>query len=160
MPVVIDGNNLLYAANGVGTRALRIGRSMLCDVVGSWAERRAERVHVVFDGRAPGAARAVQIGHSAIKVTYSGTGVSADAVLADILEKDSAARRLLVISSDRAVQKAAKRRRAQAMRSEDFWIMIERDLARPTPRRAEPEEKEAGSSPEATEQWLDEFGLD
>ncbi len=98
MPVVIDGNNLLHAARRVQTSSLLIGRSMLCDAIGRWAQRRKERVHIVFDGPAPPPDLAKQIGHPAIEVTYSGAGVSADQALIHLLESDSAARRLTVVS--------------------------------------------------------------
>ena len=159
MPVVIDGNNLLYAARTIEGPSPLIGRSMLCQTVGSWARRRNERVHIVFDGPSPPGALAKQIASPDIQVTYSGRGISADAVLCGILETDSAARRLVVVSSDRALMRAAKRRRARPIRSEEFWVRLRRDLARPARQRIEPEEKEAGLSPQATEQWLDEFGL-
>lgn len=160
MPVLIDGNNLLHAARDAPGGDLLIGRSMLCDALGRWTQRRDGDVHVVFDGPAPRADLAGQIGHPAIKVSYSGGGISADAVLEGLLEANSAARRLMVVSSDREVRRAARRRRAQPVRSEDFWALVKRDLARPVPRRIEPEEKEAGLSPEATQTWLEEFGLE
>ncbi len=159
MPVVIDGNNLLYAARAVEDPARLIGRSMLCDTLGSWAQRRRQQVHVVFDGPAPSAALASQIGHPDISVTYSGAGISADAVVANILETYSAARRMVVVSTDREIARAAKRRRAASVRSEDFWAAVKADLDRPVRQRVEPKEKEAGLSSEATQQWLDEFGL-
>lgn len=159
MPVIIDGNNLLHAAQKAEADGLLIGRSMLCDILGRWAQRRRERVHVVFDGPAPSDPLARQIGHPGIKITYSGAGVSADTVLAHLLETDSAARRLRVVSTDRDVVRAARRRRAEPVRSEDFWVEVRRDLARRPPERLEPEEKERGLGPGATDEWLDEFGL-
>jgi predicted RNA-binding protein with PIN domain len=159
VPVLIDGNNLLYAARSAEVPSLVVGRSMLCDAVGRWAQRRRQRVHFVFDGPAPNPGLASQIGNPGVKVTYSGAGVSADAIVTDLLETDSAARRLTVVTSDRAIARAAKRRGARPVRSEDFWRMLKRDLERPRRPRIEPKEKEAGLSPEATEQWLDEFGL-
>ncbi len=158
MPVVIDGNNLLYAARNTDSTELLIGRAMLCDTVGAWARRRGARVRIVFDGPAPNAALAKQIADPDIEVSYSGSA-SADAVLIGLIEKDSAARRLVVVSSDRVIQKAARRRLARPIKSEDFWRGIKRDLARPERRALEPAEKEAGLSPDATQQWLDEFGL-
>jgi predicted RNA-binding protein with PIN domain len=160
VPVVIDGNNLLHAAREAEALSRLIGRSMLCDTVGRWAERRHERVHIVFDGPAPSAALAKQIGNPAIEVSYSGAGRTADAVLTYLVETDSAARRLVVISSDKAIIRVAKGRRARPMRSEDFWKALKRDLAHPAVEGTEPEEKEAGLSPPATEAWLAEFGLD
>jgi predicted RNA-binding protein with PIN domain len=159
VPVLIDGNNLLYAARKRGDDTLLIGRSMLCDTLGRWASKTGTRVRVVFDGPMPTAARAAQIGNAAIEVSYSGP-VTADAVVVQIIETDSAARRLLVVSTDREIIRAAKRRRAQPMRSEDFWPRVQADLARPDPTPDEPQEKEVGLSPDETERWLREFGLD
>lgn len=159
MPVVIDGNNLLYAARAAGTSSLLIGRSMLCDTIGRWSKRTGERVHIVFDGPAPDAALATQIGNPAVEVSYSGPGRTADTVITYLIDADSAARRLLVVSTDRAIIRAAKRRRARATRSEDFWSNLTRDLARPVPVESEPKEKGDGLSPEATEEWLGLFGL-
>jgi hypothetical protein len=102
---------------------------------------------------------AEQIGSPGIRVSYSGGGISADAVIADVLGADSAARRLLVVSSDREIARAAKRRRARPIRSEEFWARVQRDLARPNSERVEPREKETGLSPSAADEWLEEFGL-
>lgn len=133
---------------------------MLCDALGRWAQRRRAQVQVVFDGPSPRPDLARQIGHSAIQVSYSGAGHTADAVIEDTLANHSAARRLMVVSSDRAVLRAAKRRRARAVRSDEFWDRVKRDLARPEPERMEPEEKETGLDSEATQTWLEEFGFD
>jgi predicted RNA-binding protein with PIN domain len=116
-------------------------------------------VHVVFDGPAPPPPLAQQIAHPAIRVSYSGAGVSADAVLNNIIESDSAPRRLVVVSSDREVASAARRRRARDVRSDEFWRAVRRDLARPEPSEIEPDEKRAGLDPGATDVWLSEFGF-
>lgn len=159
LPVVVDGNNLLHAAQAIGDPNLLVGRSMLCDALGAWARRRRERVHVVFDGPAPPRALAQQIAHPDIQVSYSGAGVSADAVLNKVIESDSAPRRLVVVSSDREVAAAARRRRARDMRSDVFWRSVQRELARPEPVAREPDQKRRGLDPDATEAWLSEFGF-
>jgi len=158
VPVLVDGNNLLHAARGAEQTGPLVGRSLLCDALAKWARRRRERVHVVFDGRAPRPDLAKQIGTSDIRVSYSGRR-SADAVLIETLETDSAARRILVVSSDHEIIRAARRRRAKAMRSGEFWTMVQRDLSRPKAKPAEPPEKRRGLTPPAAEQWLKEFGL-
>ncbi len=166
MPVVIDGNNLLFAAQDTGDPDHVMGRSGLCDALGEWARRGKKRVHVVFDGPAPSDALAEQIGHANIRVSFSGAGVTADEVIIGILESDSAARRLLVVSTDRAIRRAAVRRRAQDMRSDEFWGLVRRDLQRKPrlpvePReRVEPHEKHAGLEPDQTEEWLKRFDFD
>lgn len=158
MPVLIDGNNLLYAARDARVSGPLPGRSMLCGLVGEWARRRGQRVHVVFDGPQPNRDLAKQIANPAIQVTYSGRH-SADAELINLLDEDSAARRLVVVSSDREIARAAGRHRARSMRSDEFWALLEHDLSRPPPRRTEPEEKRQGLSPGATDEWLREFGF-
>ena len=85
MPVVVDGNNLLHAARDADALSPLVGRSMLCDTIGQWAELRSERVHIVFDGCAPHEPLAQQIAHPAIQVSYSGPGRTADAVLAYLI---------------------------------------------------------------------------
>jgi predicted RNA-binding protein with PIN domain len=160
MPVLIDGDNLLHAARDMGDPDRLVGRSMLCDSLGAWARRQDERVHIVFDGVSPDPALASQIGHPAIQVSYSGAGVSADSVIADLLTANSAARRVLVVSTDREVRQAARRRRAHSMRSDDFWRQVQRDLSRREPRVAEPDEKRTGPAPDEVDDWLRRFDPD
>ncbi len=160
VPVLIDGNNLLFAARAVEDPDRLIGRSMLCVALGAWARRRGERVHVIFDGPPPTNGLAQQIAADDIRVSYSGSGVPADSAIAQELEQDSAARRNWVVSSDREVARAAKRRRARPVRAEVFWRMLKRDLAHRETRPEEPAEKEAGLSEGAAEEWLRELGLE
>lgn len=159
MPVLVDGNNLIYAARQVDPTDLLIGRSLLCAKLGHWARRRRERVHVVFDGPRPDEPLAQQIGDPALTVTYSGRGVSADRRIHELIAADSAPRRLVVVSSDREVMAAARRRDARPVRADDFWRIVLADLARPEPQPLEPPEKREGLAPEQTEEWLRDFGL-
>ena len=159
MPVIIDGNNLLYAARSAPDEGPLMGRSRLCNLLGQWVRRRAERVHVVFDGPAPTDDLVKQIAAPGVQISFSG-GVSADAEIIRLLEEDSAARRQVVVSSDREIVRAAKRRRASPVGSDEFWALLRQELSRPAPRRVEPPEKTRGQSPEATSEWLREFGFD
>jgi hypothetical protein len=159
LPVLIDGNNLLHAVRALEDPERLFGRFMLCEVLGRWARRYGERVHVVFDGPEPAAELREQLGHANIELSFSG-GQTADDLIHNLLESNSAARRLLVVSSDHAVQRAAKRRRARPQKSDDFWITVKRDLKRPnSPKAVEPEEKRRGLNSTATETWLEEFGF-
>jgi hypothetical protein len=132
---------------------------MLCNRLGEWARKTGEQVHVVFDGPSPAPDLAAQIGHPDIKTSYSGSGISADAVVIEIIETDPAIRHMTVVSTDREILRAAKRRRARAIRSVDFWVGVTNDLARPPEPRMEPEEKETGLTSDATDAWLEEFGF-
>lgn len=158
MPVLIDGNNLLFAALDDDPERPP-SRSTLCRLLGLWARRTGEKVAVVFDGPEPTQALAGQISDPDVAVTYSG-GVSADDVLARTVDAHSAARRLIVVSSDREVARAARRRKAQSLRSDVFWAVVQRDLRRERPRALEPPEKRRGLKPDDTERWVRELGLD
>jgi predicted RNA-binding protein with PIN domain len=158
MPVLIDGNNLLFAARDADPERPP-SRSTLCLRLGQWARRTGENVTVIFDGPAPRGDVARQIRDPNIMVDYSGAGVSADDALTSTIEGHSAARSLVVVSSDREIARVARRRRARAVRSDDFWAAVQRDLARPRRRPLEPKEKRHGLRPADTERWLRELGL-
>lgn len=161
MPVLIDGNNLLFAARAIENPDILFGKAMLCEALGAWSLRTGQAVHVVFDGAAPSSQRAEQIGNVAIEMTFSGSGVSADAVLTKMVEADSAARRMLVVSTDREIQQAARGRRAQVMRSDEFWRTLRRDLAKPRRQApSEPKGKRHGLNSAETDEWLREFGVE
>lgn len=133
---------------------------MLCLRLGQWARLTGEKVAVIFDGPAPSELVARQTGDPNVAVAYSGSGISADDALNETIEADSAARLLLVVSSDREVARAARRRKAKTMRSDAFWAMVQHDLERPKPQPLEPPEKRRGLGPTETERWLRELGLD
>jgi hypothetical protein len=116
-------------------------------------------VHVVFDGASPPEPRASQIGDPSVQVEFSGPGVTADAVVIRAIHDHSAPRRLLVVSSDRAIAQAARRRRATPVRSELFWAQVLEDIARPPRIHREPGEKRGGLGEGQGEQWLREFGF-
>lgn len=159
MPVLIDGNNLLFAAYDAEPERLP-GRSSMCRTLGEWARRSRRKVHVVFDGPEPSPERVRQIGDPSISISFSGRGVSADAVLIAMIEEDSAARRLLVVTSDRAIARVAKRRKADVVPSADFWAEVVEYLAQPPAKPSATPEKLRGLSPESTDEWLREWGLD
>jgi len=156
MPLLIDGNNLMHALRGVGAD---VGRQGLCRLLSAWAGGR-DRVRVVFDGPAPPAGLAEQTDADGIAVEYAGPR-SADDILIDAIAADTAPRRLTVVSTDRVIRRAGRRRRCTIARSEDFAETLLEALEAPPPRPPpEPAEKRHGLSPEQTRAWLKEFGLD
>lgn len=159
--VLIDGNNLLFAAWDAEPER-PVGRGALCRRLGDWARRKKRRVCVVFDGPEPGKELSAQIGDPDVAVIFSGPGVSADSVIMERILADSAPRRLLVVSSDRAIAAAARRRSARTEKSADFLRRLARDTAPRAGRAApEPREKRVGLEEEgATREWLREWGLD
>ncbi len=157
MPILIDGNNLLFAAHDADPDR-PVGRGRLGQILAEWSLRTGEPVQVVFDGPAPPRVLAEQIGGQAIQVRYSGAGVPADDLVIREIDASSAPRRLVVVSSDREVARAARRRRCTAVRSDDFWSQVLAELSRPK-RKPLPPEKLHGLSRDQADRWAREFGL-
>ncbi len=74
-----------------------------------------------------------------------------------MVDRDSAPRRLVVVSNDREIQKAARRRRAKVMSCEQLISL----LTRPTTGSGETLDKPTGALGAAEiEMWLAEFDVD
>jgi len=115
-----------------------------------------QKVHVVFDGPPRDSE---QIDSAGVQVSYSGRR-AADELLAELIAADSGPRELVVVSSDREVRRAARRRRCYTRTSESFAKTL-LAASRRTGRSAsdEPPEKTEGLSAEQTNKWLREFGI-
>jgi predicted RNA-binding protein with PIN domain len=153
MKVLIDCYNLLHAtmpASLAGLEEMGLARVLARS---AFAGR---PVVIVCDGNPKPHAPAGSL--AGISLIYSGPNRSADDVIVDLIAKDHSPRRLMVVSSDRQIQQAARRRRAQAVSAEDFIHMLAPHsasgagsaAARPT----EP------LTQDQVERWLEEFGID
>jgi predicted RNA-binding protein with PIN domain len=125
MPLLIDGYNLLHATGimgrGVGPGGFQRSRLALLNFIAASVDPKdISRTIVVFDAREPppGLPRAVE--HRGISVRFAAKHESADDLIAELIRAESAPRRLVVVSSDHAVQRAARRRKANAVDS-DVW---------------------------------------
>ena len=82
--------------------------------------RKLPRTTVVFDAHdAPRGCREV-LEHRGITVRFAAQYEEADDLIEELIDADSAPRRLVVVSSDHRLQRAARRRRAKAVDS-DVW---------------------------------------
>jgi hypothetical protein len=156
MPWLVDGNNLLHALTDLEPEA---GRMRLCRLLALLPE--PSRLCVVFDGPAPPGRLAEQFSGTGIEVIFSGPK-EADEIIMDRITANTAPRRLNVVSTDREIRKAARRRRCRDIRSDEFarrLVHRERRLASGPEHAAEPRQKREGLSPEETKRWLREFGL-
>jgi uncharacterized protein len=125
MPILIDGYNLLHATGITGRSGgpggLERSRLALLNFLAASLEP-GDLPHttVVFDAHeAPsGLPRVVQ--HQGLTVRFAARYESADELIEELIRGDSAPRRLVVVSSDHRIQRAAKRRKAKAIDS-DVW---------------------------------------
>ena len=125
MFLLIDGYNLLHATGiagrGSGPGGFQRSRLALLNFLAASIDS-ADLAHttVVFDAReAPwGLPRIVE--HGGLTVRFAAKYESADDLIVELIRAASAPRRLVVVSSDHAIQRAARRRRAKAVDS-DLW---------------------------------------
>ncbi len=95
-----------------------------------------------------------------ISVVYAGQGRDADSLIEGMIGRDSAPRSLRVVSSDRRIQRAARRRRAGWMSSEDFLQGLNHDAKRSVSRVIGAAGSPAVPLPEAAvARWLERFGV-
>ena len=125
MSLLIDGYNLVHVAGilgqGAGPGSLQRSRLALLNFLAeSLDPGELPRTTVVFDSHdAPwGLPRKVE--HRGITVRFAAQYEEADDLIEELIRADSAPRRLVVVSSDHRLQRAARRRRAKAVDS-DVW---------------------------------------
>jgi len=161
MPTIIDGYNLLRGAAKWGP-VKSLGQLHLCELLGRWSEIVGQEVTIVFDGSEPPSGYIRQLQMTGVRILYSGAGRSADELLIEEIQKCSAPRRLNVVSADREIRAAARRRRCREVDPEAFFkSMCSRLDAKGAekPRTTEPKIKRRGLEGDDLQFWLNEFGL-
>jgi predicted RNA-binding protein with PIN domain len=154
---LIDGNNLLYAAQSHGPERA-IGRVQLCRVIKDWAIREGVTTWVIFDGPRPPDDRSAANPANQIRVRYSGRR-TADEIIEDMVAETPRPGEITVVTTDRAIQHAVRYRRARCIDSEDFVSLMyaSTEPAAPPQEHSPPEKPQALTSQE-TDRWLAEFG--
>ena len=155
VPYLVDGNNLIHAFRKTGTET---GREGLCALLSAYVNR-GETVTVIFDGPPPPAGMERQIAETGVLAEFSGHK-PADGRIIQLIGENTAPRRLHVVSTDREIRRAARRRRCKVHRSEHFVDDVLRANRPRRPRVREPKEKRTGLSEEQTRRWLAEFGYE
>src|SRR5262245_27361267 len=122
VPVVIDGYNLLYAR---GESPSAASRAALVRGLVRWAEQRHRRVTLVFDAWAQGGRGEHEEVRSPGTVCFTRYGERADA---SIVRRVAARPEVVVVTSDRAVGQAARRRGAAVIGAEAFLARLEAAL--------------------------------
>jgi predicted RNA-binding protein with PIN domain len=156
--ILIDGYNLLQASGVFGSSgrtSLEASREALLDWLAQvLSDAQRERTTVVFDAREapPGLPRSAE--KHGIQVRFAPRGCEADDVLEELIRDHSSPRALTVVSSDHRLHRAARRRKAMPIDS-DQWVSAVR-LERTDDRPESLRNKALG--PDELKHWLDEFG--
>jgi len=157
MNYVVDGNNVLFAARDV-LRGPPIGRHQLCRILGDWATRTKSSVTIVFDGPPPRPAVVEQMRQTGVDTVFAGR-CSADDVIQDMIDAAASPANVCIVSSDRAIESAARHRACARLSSKDFLERVVPEGSERPSRPQPPLEKPDESSPAETEEWLHRFGF-
>ena len=155
---LIDGYNLLWAVQGMAEAPDSLSDVGLCRLIGKYLRRIKDAGELIYDG--PGPRDKTDFDNmEGIEVLFAGLGKDADTIIERKIEANTAPRSLTVVSSDNRLRKAARARRANSVKSEDFWVVLTRELERRRRGADEPGGKRHGLSDAETDQWLDYFGM-
>lgn len=156
MPLIIDCYNLLHQPMPPSLAGL--DEQGLCRALAAshWA---ADHATIVCDGSPkPGAPAGSPV--AGVSVLYSGPRRSADDLIRCLLHKSSAPRRVTVVTNDRELRQAARRRRARVLSCAAFIHSLARPAAAPPAADGDCKPGiDPADLPDA-EQWARRFGLD
>ncbi len=166
MPTLIDGYNLAHAsgilARNIGPGTLQRARDALIGFLrAALSDSERSATTVVFDAKAAPPDLPSEQVCDGLRVVYAVGYETADALLEVLIRADSAPRRLIVVSSDHQVQRAAKRRRATAVDSEPWFTELQRRRReRPRHKRATNEKPSPPEVEAEIDYWLKVFDGD
>jgi len=158
MPIIIDGHNLLHSIQESNPDFGLVSDVQLCRVVSRYLKRISEKGEVVFDGTGPRDKSGFDNIEN-LEVSFAGARSDADTVIEDKIKANTAPKRLTIVSSDRRLRDAARKRKAIVVKSHDFWDNLCKQLARKK-KIAEPSGKRQGLSEGETELWIKIFDLE
>jgi predicted RNA-binding protein with PIN domain len=158
MPFIIDGYNLLHFIQKASEDFGAITDVQLCRIISGYLKLINEKGEVVFDGTGPRDKGGFDNIRN-LEVFFAGLRSDADTVIEDKIKANTAPKRLTIVSSDRRLRDAARKRKATVVKSQVFWDNLCRQLARNKKTPAEPTGKRHGLSEGETEQWLKIFDL-
>jgi uncharacterized protein len=158
MAVIIDGHNLLHSINKEDSDAGLISDVQLCHIISRYLKLAGEKGEIIFDGTGPRDKSGFD-NISNLEVFFAGLRSDADTVIENKIKASTAPKGLTVVSSDRRLRDAARKRKAAAVKSQIFWNDVRKQLSRKS-KLKEPPAKREGISESETDQWLDFFGIE
>lgn len=150
MAIVVDAYNVLHCAHVLPAWCALNTATDMCRMLES-SRFAVQRCVVVCDGN-PKPLEGEY--HGPVELRYSGSSSDADTVIEHLIAADHAPRQLIVVSNDRRLMTAARRRRARAMTSETFLHL----LITPAKRDRSPDAKPKTIA--NTDYWLEQFQID
>ncbi|MGB7116640.1 MAG: NYN domain-containing protein [Anaerolineales bacterium] len=153
MPYIIDGHNLIPKITGLSLDEID-DENQLIELLQEFCRRERKQVEVFFDNAPPGGARARNFGSVIARFVRQGRTAD-DAISAKLNRLGGSARNYTVVSSDHAVQAAARAKRARVLSSEEYAVYL--TSVRFDNGQEQGKGTEANLSPQELEDWLQIF---
>jgi predicted RNA-binding protein with PIN domain len=162
MRYLIDGYNLLHALwpgewRKLNARAWPRFRQRLLDRLSALHQGEASKVTVVFDTSRSPPDQSIEQERHGITIRFAVGYASADDLIEELIRVESAPDRLTVVSDDRRIKEAARRRGCVALGCLDYLEQLARP-EQPEPFSEETPAKPERMAPNEVDHWLKEFG--
>jgi predicted RNA-binding protein with PIN domain len=158
---LIDGYNLLHAmgilGGAVGPAGLERARLNLLGVLRGAHGPEAEKVTVVFDAADPPRGLPARFDYQGLHVAFAVDQEQADDLIEELIRQEAAPKNLTVVSDDRRVQQAARRRNCVAQGCEEYLRSLQTKRLANRPKTDSASLKPHAVSDAETRHWLDEF---
>jgi predicted RNA-binding protein with PIN domain len=157
---LIDGYNLLHAigvlGGRVGPQGLEKARLRLLGLLQGALGKDSSQATIVFDAASAPAGAAEEQEYQGIHVRFAVHHEEADDLIEALIRQHSVPKQLIVVSDDRRIQAAARRRHCPVLGCLDFLEELERTRRRRHVHSGrEPEKRE--SSQQDIDHWLRAF---
>jgi predicted RNA-binding protein with PIN domain len=160
MPVIVDGYNLLWAIQYTAGDSGAITDLQMCFTLGRYFSAKGETGEVIFDGTGP-PDKEPFFSINSLGVSFVGFRTDADTVIEEKIAASTAPKNLKIVTNDRRIKDAARRRRAQLLGSEQFWAEVKKYLSQKKKKDTDqPYFKKHGISETETDMWMKYFGLE
>ena len=160
MTFLIDGYNLLHAMGVIPKRAgphgLEKARLRLLGLLQSVYGDESAAVTVVFDAARPPPGLPADDDAHGVRVRFAVRHEQADELIEDLIRHHPAPKQLVVVSDDRRIRQAARRRHCPVLSCLDYLDELQRKRRQPPPVE-QGDEKRVAVSGDEVQAWLREF---
>ncbi|MEM1331366.1 MAG: NYN domain-containing protein [Planctomycetota bacterium] len=171
--LLVDGFNVLHVTGVLPPDLAGLEPADLAGLISS-SRYRGRGGRIVLDGARPHTQTKSGLGlrgapsggpehiqDETLGIVYAGYGKDADSLIERFIAESTAPKRLLVISSDRRIQRAARRRKAKWLPSGMFLEQLHADAQKKGRLPLRPEfAKQVPLPRHLIRSWIDEFGTD
>lgn len=153
MELLIDGHNLIHALPGIDL-ADPNDEVRLTERLRAYCGRTRRRATVIFDRGLPGGP-SHELSSGQVRVIFAPSHTTADRLIISRIEQASNRGQYLVVSSDRAIHKAATARGLQIMTSQEFAKRLQITLHPPAAAPVDEDPRDIYvDDPAELEDWL------